>query len=406
MRLNCNRVLNFEGFNLKIGHNELLEIIKETVDKFTLKELIKICDVLSVTGEEMKSEIAKNIITSLCDFEIFKNSLTTDDRSEEETNELRKCDKSVQYENKNCEDYAFKIDSSVNSVNTKYEQEIVESFNRVPTANIEVGKQSQIHCYNCHQLSHMAPEYEISNGIVSPDNNNIEIIKNLKPPTNVKSLQRFLGSINVYHRFIDKYAIIRHPLNQLLKKEITWKWANECQEAFELLKQALICKPILKLFKPKSECQLFVDDCRGGGEKAVLKQSDSSGDFHPVAIHSWSLKDHEKNYGITEMECLAIVDSLNIFHHYLLGQKFTIHTNHAALIRLKIAKNLKGRLFRWSLQLSMFEYNIKYTKDSTNFEADMLPRDITEKNTKSEGGVTKVDNHVSHLLQLEEIKEA
>lgn len=255
--------------------------------------------------------------------------------------------------------------------------------------------------------------YEISNGIVTPDNSNIEVIKKLKPPTNVKSLQRFLGTINVYHKFIDKYARTRHPLNNLLKKDTPWIWTDECQEAFEVLKKALICKPVLKIFNPRHACHLFLDASQVG-VGSVLKQEDVSGVLHPVAFHSRSLKDYEKNYAITELECLAIVDSLNKFHHYLFGQKFTLYTDHKALVWLQNVKNLKGRLFRWSLVLSMYDYNIEYTKGTTNIEADMLSRDISDiiendgivNDIQSEGIVNNVENHVSHLLQMCEIEEA
>lgn len=130
-RLNRNRVMNFEGFNFKIGDNEFLERIKETVEKFKLNELVKICDVLSIASEGTQLEIAKNIITCLCDFEILKNSITTENILEEETDELRKCDQSVQYENESCDDNVFKIDSSVKSLNNKYEQNIIVSFNDI-----------------------------------------------------------------------------------------------------------------------------------------------------------------------------------------------------------------------------------------------------------------------------------
>ncbi|GFY54748.1 hypothetical protein TNIN_252451 [Trichonephila inaurata madagascariensis] len=84
-----------------------------------------------IDSEGTQLEIAKNIVTCLCDFEIFKYSLTTEEILEEETDELSKCDQSVQYENKSCDDNVFKIDSSVNSINNKYEQKIIVSFNDI-----------------------------------------------------------------------------------------------------------------------------------------------------------------------------------------------------------------------------------------------------------------------------------
>ncbi|GFU12706.1 retrovirus-related Pol polyprotein from transposon 17.6, partial [Trichonephila clavipes] len=57
--------------------------------------------------------------------------------------------------------------------------------------------------------------YEIEEGKVTPNNTNIDIIKKLKPPNNVKELQRFLSSINVYYKFIPEYADLRYSLFML-----------------------------------------------------------------------------------------------------------------------------------------------------------------------------------------------
>lgn len=89
-------------------------------------------------------------------------------------------------------------------------------------------------------------DYEIKGGCIyiTPDNHNIESIKKLQPLQNVKKLQSFLGSVNVYNKFIDSYAKIREPFNELLQKNKPCHWSTKCQEAFELLKNKLITKPI------------------------------------------------------------------------------------------------------------------------------------------------------------------
>ncbi|GBO21470.1 Transposon Tf2-11 polyprotein [Araneus ventricosus] len=233
--------------------------------------------------------------------------------------------------------------------------------------------------------------YEIEQGKVSPNNANIETIKKLQPPTNVKELQRFLGSVNVYNKFIPQYAKLRYPLNQLLKKDVKFNWTNECQDAFDKLKETLTTKPVLNLYNPDVTCHVFVDASQKS-VGAVLKQPDASDILHPIAYHSRTLRDYEKNYAITELECLAIVDALVKFYYYLHGQKFVIHTDHAALVWLKNVKNLRGRLFRWSLKLSMFDYEIKYQKGCTNIEADMLSRH-------------PVSHHLQHAVYLLDINE-
>ncbi|GFX59320.1 transposon Tf2-9 polyprotein [Trichonephila clavipes] len=163
--------------------------------------------------------------------------------------------------------------------------------------------------------------YEIKEGCITPDNQNIETIKNSQPPKNVKQLQSFLGSVNVYNKFIDSYAKIREPLNPLLKKDKQWEWTAEFQTAFELLKNKLITKPVLQLYDPKLPLHVFCDaSLKAIG--AILKQPDNSGTLHPVSFHSRTLREYEKNYCITELECLAIIDALDKFYYYLHVTKF------------------------------------------------------------------------------------
>ncbi|GFT88044.1 transposon Tf2-6 polyprotein [Trichonephila clavipes] len=215
--------------------------------------------------------------------------------------------------------------------------------------------------------------YEITQGHYSPSNPNIETIRKLAPPKDVKELQRFLGSINVYQKFIKDYAKLRVPLNKLLKKDAIWNWTHECQEAYQKLKNCLISKPILKLYNSQYPCHVFCDASQES-IGVVLKQQHPDGTLYPIAYHSRQLLKHEKNYTISEKECLAIIDALDKFHCYLHGSKFTIHTDHAALQWLKSVKHLTGRLFRWSLKFSQYEYSIVYIKGKLNVEADMLSR--------------------------------
>ncbi|GFX87818.1 retrovirus-related Pol polyprotein from transposon 17.6 [Trichonephila clavipes] len=235
--------------------------------------------------------------------------------------------------------------------------------------------------------------YEIKEDCITSDYQNIEIIKKLQPTKNDKQLQSFLGSVNVYNKFIDSYAKIREPLNQLLKKDKQWDWTAESRRAFELLKNKLVTKPVLQIYDPKLPLHVFCDASLNA-IGAVLKEPNNSDTLHPVSYHSRILRDYVKNYCITELEYLAIVDALDKFYYYLQGTKFIIHTDHVALVWLKNVKHLRGRLFRWSLKLSMFDYGVKYLKGTNKIEADMLSRHPIAQH---------IQNSV-HLLELNEIK--
>ncbi|KAL2083812.1 hypothetical protein ACEWY4_021585 [Coilia grayii] len=64
-------------------------------------------------------------------------------------------------------------------------------------------------------------------------------------PTTLKSLQRFLGMAGWYHRFVPNFSQIAVLLNALKRKGAKFRWTQECQQAFEQLKQHLVSPPVL-----------------------------------------------------------------------------------------------------------------------------------------------------------------
>ena len=69
-------------------------------------------------------------------------------------------------------------------------------------------------------------------------------VVNFPVPKSQKELRGFLGLCNYYRRFVLNFSKICAPLNGLLKKEIgrnfsKLDWTNDCQKAFDQLKEAL-----------------------------------------------------------------------------------------------------------------------------------------------------------------------
>ncbi|UYV74104.1 hypothetical protein LAZ67_11002126, partial [Cordylochernes scorpioides] len=101
--------------------------------------------------------------------------------------------------------------------------------------------------------------YTITAGTTTPLTRNTDIIHAIKQPHNRKTLQSFLGAVNVYNKFIPEYARLRAPLNNLLKKDVVWIWDETCQKAFIDLKGNLTQHPILHLYKEGLPCQVYCD---------------------------------------------------------------------------------------------------------------------------------------------------
>ena len=109
----------------------------------------------------------------------------------------------------------------------------------------------------------------------------------------------------------------------------------------------------------------------------------------PVAYFSRKLTAPEKNYAITELECLALVKAVDHFGYYLAGKHFTVTTDHKALEALQTSKRLTGRLARWSLSLQHLSYTVRYKAGKAHQNADGLSRqawDDTVEDVMLEGG--------------------
>ncbi|XP_058456777.1 uncharacterized protein K02A2.6-like [Malaya genurostris] len=86
---------------------------------------------------------------------------------------------------------------------------------------------------------------------IRPNPEKLKSIAELPAPTNVPELRSYLGAVNFYARFVRNMHELRHPMDQLLKKETKWQWTPECQRAFNQFKTALQSNLLLTHYDPK-----------------------------------------------------------------------------------------------------------------------------------------------------------
>ena len=65
-------------------------------------------------------------------------------------------------------------------------------------------------------------------------------------PKDIKGICSFLGHAGFYRRFIKDFSKISRPLTDLLQKDVPFVFDDDCLEAFETLKKALISAPIVQ----------------------------------------------------------------------------------------------------------------------------------------------------------------
>ena len=215
----------------------------------------------------------------------------------------------------------------------------------------------------------------ISKEGIRPDPAKTEKVHRFPTPVDETKVRQFLGLASYYRRFVPGFAQIAAPLHALTKKNAVFHWTPECESAFSKLKELLTTAPVLSypVFGP--QCEFILEtDASGVGLGAILAQKQVDGSVHPVAYASRTLDSHERNYGISEMETLALVWAVRYFRPYLLGHHTTVYTDHAACRSLLGSARPSGKLGRWAPTIQEMDLTILHRSGKKNANADALSR--------------------------------
>lgn len=215
--------------------------------------------------------------------------------------------------------------------------------------------------------------YVISQKGITTDPEKVSAITKWPVPQNLKQVRGFLGLAGWYRRFVENFSDIVTPITELLSTKKKFKWNPEANEAFEKLKTLLTSTPVL--VNPNFEEKFFLHcDASDYAIGAVLIQLDEQGCERPIAFMSKKLNSAQRNYSVTEKECLAAVEAIKRFRCYLEMQEFEVITDHSSLLWLMRQSNLTGRLARWVFQLQGYKFTISHRKGKDNVVPDALSR--------------------------------
>ena len=212
----------------------------------------------------------------------------------------------------------------------------------------------------------------VSQNGVRPNPDNVAKILSWPVPKTVTEVRQILGMGSYYRRFIKDFSMLVKPLTELTKKANAFVWTEECQNAFDKLKKLFTSPEIMAYPQDDGEFILDTDAC-DTGIGAVLSQI-QNGETKVIAYGSRTLNKAESNYCITDKELLAVRYFVEYYRQYLLGRKFTVRTDHQALVWLFSLKEPKGRIARWIEILSAFDFVIEYRPGPKHGNADAMSR--------------------------------
>jgi RNase H-like domain found in reverse transcriptase/Reverse transcriptase (RNA-dependent DNA polymerase)/Integrase zinc binding domain/Retroviral aspartyl protease len=214
--------------------------------------------------------------------------------------------------------------------------------------------------------------------VIATCESKVQAIREWPVPVTVTELRAFLGMCNFYRDFVDGHSHIAAPLTALTaigKRTARLVWTEAEASAFEALKAALCCTPVLAIADDDRPFVLHVDAC-AYAIGAVLSQLDDRGKLRPIGYFSRKLTDTQLRWDVYEKELYSIVAALEHWSMHLRGSshEFVVYTDHRSLETLLEQPRLTGKQTRWLLLLSLYRFELRYIAGEENVVADALSR--------------------------------
>ena len=154
--------------------------------------------------------------------------------------------------------------------------------------------------------------YIVSGKTVRINPEKIATIRDRPAPKTVKQVQQALGLFNFYRRFINNFAEKSKLLYDLLRKDVKFIWTKEHNEAYRYFVDCVTSAPAMAQPRLDQPFIVYSDGSKyaiGGVLAQII-----DGVEHIIEYASRLLRGAELNYGISEIECLAVVFLIRKWH--------------------------------------------------------------------------------------------
>lgn len=255
-----------------------------------------------------------------------------------------------------------------------------EVFGRLRAANLKLSsKKCKFAQSKCNFLGH-----EVSSQGVGLPKERLDAIKDYPVPKTIRQLQRFLGLMNWFSKFIPNFSAVASPLYALTRKNRRFQWSENCQNAFEKLKHLLLTSNLLAFPRHDLQFRIQVDTSKHGIGYMLYQitpESEAMGlsqrqRLRVIRFGSKSLNRHQSSYGPTKLELLGLVTAVLQCSSYIKGSNrpTVVECDHQALKPL-FSKRFTGAIYeRWLSILQSFSLTIEYIPGSQAVVADALSR--------------------------------
>jgi hypothetical protein len=253
-------------------------------------------------------------------------------------------------------------------------ENLEEELRRLCNVGLKVNTEKSTFC--ALEIEYLG--YVLTRDGIKPQSNKVQAILAIKLPTGVRQLRHFLGMAQYYRDLWARRSKMLAPLTSLVgecgqtktsktkgTKQVPWHWDEVHQRAFNHVK-ATTTKDVVLAYPDYSKLFEIYTDASSKQLGAVITQ-----DNRPIAFFSQKLSNAQCKYSVTEIELLAIVETLKEFKGMLWGQNIKVFTDHTNLMRDALGLT-SDQVYRWRLLLEEYGPEIVYIKGIHNTIADAV----------------------------------
>ncbi|XP_022842043.1 uncharacterized protein LOC111365738 [Olea europaea var. sylvestris] len=204
----------------------------------------------------------------------------------------------------------------------------------------------------------------------------IQALAAMESPRTKKEVQKLIGRVATLNRFMARAADRCFPFFKALRDNHCFEWNEECEKAFQELKQTLESPPILTKPEPEDTLYLYLAVSQNAVSGVLVKEVNRA--QQPIYYVSKVLLDAETRYTLAEQLALALIVAARKLRQYFQSHPIVVLTNQP-LKHIFQKPDVSGRLLRWVIELKEFDIEFKprpFTKAQAlaDFIAELTPR--------------------------------
>ncbi|XP_050277987.1 uncharacterized protein LOC126719481 [Quercus robur] len=208
----------------------------------------------------------------------------------------------------------------------------------------------------------------------------VRAIIDMASPKTVKDVQKLTGRIAALNRFVSRATDKCLPFFKTLKQ--AFAWTDECEAAFQELKQYLSSPPLLSPSKEGENLYLYLAVSASAVSATLIREEGKK--QLPVYYISQALQGAESRYPRIEKIAFALIVASRKLRQYFQSNPILVMTDQPIKKSMNQPEAV-GRMVQWAIELSQFD--IEY-HPRTAIKAQALADFIVEFTSPDEDMIT------------------